>query len=164
MAEAVAVVSVAASIIQLVDFSSRAFRRLEEFNSKLDNVPKSFHHIKVQLPLLLATLKQIEQAIASGVIKHETEIALLPVVNGCKVQIDALDTIIDKVSPTVNDSWAKRSRKAFASLKQESSADKICSTLKGYVQTLAFYQAAASSAIDPLNSKPYIPWSRARRS
>jgi hypothetical protein len=40
MAEALAVVGVVASIVQLVDFGSEVFHRLNDFQSSLGEIPK----------------------------------------------------------------------------------------------------------------------------
>ena len=119
MAEAIAVIGVAASIIQLVDFSAKVLDRLNDFQSTLKEVPESFRHIKAELPLLSDTLQQTKEAIDAGSVKEETKEALLPAVEGCKEQIIALDALITKTIPLPNDSRLKRSTKAVFSLKQD---------------------------------------------
>jgi hypothetical protein len=63
MAEAIAVIGLVASIVQLVDFSSRVLHRLEEFQAGLGEIPMSFRHIKAELPVLQDTLQQTREAI-----------------------------------------------------------------------------------------------------
>lgn len=157
MAEGIAGVGVAASIVQLVTFGTKIIRRLDEFHSNLDEIPKSFQQINTQIPLLLDTLKGTQHAIGTGEIKSDTEKALLPVINGCKVQIELLDTIIDKSLPSSNDSWAKRSKKALSSLKQDSNVNGITSALGNYVRTLTFYHSAARSTLNPLKGMSFPP-------
>jgi hypothetical protein len=60
MAEALVVVGIVASIVQLVDFSTRVVSRLDEFYSVAKEVPKSFRHVKTELPLLATTLAQFQ--------------------------------------------------------------------------------------------------------
>ena len=62
MAEAVAAISLTASIIQLVDFGSKVVHRLHEFQSNINEVPKVFRDIATRLPLLIDTLEQTKQA------------------------------------------------------------------------------------------------------
>lgn len=155
MAEAVAAVGLAASIVQLVGVGGRILGRLNEFHSKLDSIPESFKHIKSQLPLLLDTLQGMQGAIGTGLIRNDTEEVLLPVVNGCREQITLLGEVIDKILPTSNDSWAKKSKKAISSLLQDSNVEKISSTIGNYLQVLTFYHAAARSTLDPLRGKPF---------
>ena len=72
MAEALAIVSLISSIVQFVDFSSKIVHRLNEFHSSLDEVPKSFRDVKIELPLLVDTLGSVHRvpfmAIAEGAI------------------------------------------------------------------------------------------------
>jgi hypothetical protein len=66
MAEALAVVGIVANIIQLVDFGSRVLKRLEEYQSKLGEIPEAFRYIKAELPVLLDALRQTKAAIDAG--------------------------------------------------------------------------------------------------
>ncbi|KAI9855044.1 MAG: hypothetical protein M1813_000588, partial [Trichoglossum hirsutum] len=149
MAEALAAVSIAANIIQLVDFGSRVLKRLEEYQSKLGEIPEVFCHIKSELPVLLDALRQTKAAIDAGCMQDETKKALLPAVEGCGVQIKSLDDVIVKVLPVSGDSWARRGRKALGSLRYEAKVEKITAVVRGYIQTLT-YHAAASSTLRPL--------------
>jgi hypothetical protein len=154
MAEALAVVGVVASIVQLVDFGSKVLLRLNEFQSTTREIPKTFQHIKAELPVLLDTLEQTKTAIETGSIRDETKRALLPAIDGCRTQIESLDTLISKVLPQAGDSWRKRSRKSLSSLWQDAKVGKIRTDLQGYIQTLTYYHAAASSTLWPSTGKP----------
>ncbi|KAF2500541.1 TPR-like protein [Lophium mytilinum] len=157
MADALAVISVVASIVQLVDFGNRVLLRLNEFHTSAGEVPKTFQHIKAELPVLLDTLEQTKTGIQSGSVRDETKKALLPAINGCRAQIELLDTVIGKILPLSSDSWREKSRKAVSSLRQDAKVRKIRSDLQGYIQTLTFYHAAASSAVRPLIQNPSSP-------
>ena len=52
MAEALAVVGVVSSIVQIIDFSSKIGHRLGEFQSSLGDIPETFRRIKAELPVL----------------------------------------------------------------------------------------------------------------
>ncbi|KAF2183993.1 TPR-like protein [Zopfia rhizophila CBS 207.26] len=145
MVEALAAVSIVANIIQIVDFGSRIVKRLEEYQSKLGETPEAFRHIKAELPALLDALQQTKAAIDTGSIRDETKNALLPAVEGCGVQIKALDDVIAKVLPASDDSWARRSRKVFRSLRHDAKVKKIIVVVRGYIQTLTYHAAASSS-------------------
>lgn len=145
MAEALAVVGVVASIVQLVDFGSEVFRRLNDFQSSLGEIPKTFKHVKDELPILLETLNQTKVEIEKGSIREETKKALLPVINGCREQIELLNDVIGRALPLASDSWRKRTGKAISSLRQDAKVAKITTILKSHVQTLTYYHAAASS-------------------
>ena len=155
MAEALAVVGVVASIVQLIDFGSKVLLRLNEFQSNAREIPKTFQHVKAELPVLLDTLEQTKTAIETGSIRDETKKALLPAIDGCRTQIESLDILIMKVLPLAGDSWRERSRKVISSLRQDAKVRKIRSDLQGYIQTLTYYHAAASSTLRPSIGIPF---------
>jgi N-terminal domain on NACHT_NTPase and P-loop NTPases len=151
MAEVIATVAIVSSIVQLVDFSSKVIARLNEFQSSHKDTPKSFQQIKTELPLLLDTLDKTKEAIDEGLVKQETVRVLLPVIGGCREQVDSLDAILMKILPAKSDSRAKRSLKAVSSsLFQDDKVNRISSSLQKYVQVLTFYYAAASSTLKPM--------------
>jgi len=147
--EALAVVGVVASIVQLVEFGSKILLRLNDFQSNLGEIPKTFRHVKAELPVLLDTLEQTKKAIETGSIRDETKKALLPVLDGCRAQIESLDDVIGKTLPLPGDSWREKGRKGISSLRQDSKVRKITTDLQGYIQTLTYYHAAASSTLQP---------------
>jgi hypothetical protein len=143
MAEALAVVGIVANIVQLVDFGSQVLKRLEEYQSKLGDIPEAFRHIKAELPVLLDALQQTKAAIDARSMQGESEKALLPAVEGCAVQIKALDDVIAKALPTSGDSWARRGRKALGSLRYDAKVERITAVIRGYIQTLTYHAAAS---------------------
>jgi hypothetical protein len=58
MAEALAVVAVVSSIVQLVDFTSKVVSRLDEFHSNTTDIPNSLSHLRTELPLVTHALQQ----------------------------------------------------------------------------------------------------------
>ncbi|KAJ4305439.1 hypothetical protein N0V90_000970 [Kalmusia sp. IMI 367209] len=118
MAEALAVIGIAANILQLVDFGSRLVKRLDDYQSQLGEIPEAFSHIKVELPVLLDALQQTQAAIEAGSIRDESEAALTPAIEGCTIQIKLLNDVITKALPTSGDSWIKRGGKAVQSLRK----------------------------------------------
>jgi hypothetical protein len=142
MAEALAIIGITASIVQLVDFGSRLLGRLETYQSQVGGVPETFRHIKAELPVLLDALRQTQSAINSGV-QDETKNALVPAIEGCTTQITLLDDIIVKSLPSPSDSRIKRGGKAIRSLQYDARVEKITLVIRGYVQTLTFHAATA---------------------
>ncbi|KAF1939184.1 hypothetical protein EJ02DRAFT_504930 [Clathrospora elynae] len=150
MAEGLAVVGVVASIVQIVDFSTKVIRRLEEFHSAAGEIPKSFRHINTELPVLSTTLQNISRDIKTDSVDTGTRDALIPVIDGCREQIAQLDVILAKTLPATNDSWGTKSKKAMVSLHQEDKVENITKILRNYIATLTFYHIAASSNLQPL--------------
>jgi hypothetical protein len=145
MAEALAAVAVVASIVQLVDFSTRVVSRLDEFYSVTKEVPKSFRHVKTELPLLAATLAQLKETIDTTSVAQGSTKALVPVIAGCNDQVAQLDAILKKILPEANESLRMKGKKVIVSLHYDSRMESITTTLRNYVGILTFYYAAASS-------------------
>lgn len=114
MAEAIAAISLVANIVQFISFGSKVATRLNEFQASVNDVPKVFRDIKIELPLLLDTLQKTEEQAELGNITEGTQKALLPVVDGCCRQVDLLNEILNKVLICSKDSSWQRSRKAFS--------------------------------------------------
>ncbi|KAH7065082.1 hypothetical protein B0J12DRAFT_24715 [Macrophomina phaseolina] len=150
MAEGLAAVGVVASIIQLVQFSAKVVRRLEQFHSDAGEIPKSLRHINAELPVLETTLQQIGQDIKAGSVNIGNKDVLIPVIEGCREQIVQLDAILAKMLPETNDKWWTKNKKAMLSLHQDDKIESITKVLRNYIATLTFYHTAASSTLQPL--------------
>lgn len=150
MAEAIAAVGIVASIVQLFDFGTTVLLRLKEYQSSLGDIPRSFRQMNKELPLLLYTLQHIQEAINTGSIGVETEEALLPVIEGCREQVELLQSILSKTLPKSDDSRFKKGKKAILSVQQEGKVERILKVLQSYISTLTFYSAASSTS-QPLN-------------
>jgi hypothetical protein len=150
MAEALAIVGVVANIVQLVDFSSKVVRRLDEFHSIAGDIPKSFRQLRIELPLLETTLQQMKEAVDADLVPDGSKRALLPVMVGCHEQIVQLDAILTKTLPELNDGWRKKTTKAMVSLHQDAKIESITKILRHHIRSLTFYCAAVSSTLRPL--------------
>jgi Cdc6-like AAA superfamily ATPase len=153
MAEALAVVGVVASIVQLIDFSTRVVSRLDEFYSVAKEVPKSFRHIKTELPLLATTLAQLKEAIDATSVADGSKKALAPVIAGCNEQVAQLDAILKKTLPETSDSLHIKGKKVIVSLHYDPKVDSITKSLRSYVGILTFYYSATSSTLQPLTGR-----------
>ncbi|KFY03640.1 hypothetical protein V490_00108, partial [Pseudogymnoascus sp. VKM F-3557] len=156
MADPLTVVGNIANIIQLVDFTTKVLARLDDFQSNLGEIPKAFRHIKAELPVLQETLKQTQTKIDDDAVEDSTKAALLPAVQGCKVQVEALDALLAETLPVAGDSRLKKARKALWSITQDSKVESITKTLRGYIATLTFYHAAASSTLQPMKDTKLV--------
>jgi hypothetical protein len=153
MAEALAIVSVVASIVQLVDFSTKVVSRLDEFYSITKEVPKSFRHVKTELPLLANMLAQLKGAIDTSSVADGSTKALVPVIAGCNEQVKQLDDLLNKMLPETNDGLRMKGKKAVMSLHYDAKVESITKILRSYVGILTFYYAAASSTLQPLTGR-----------
>ncbi|CAI6234983.1 unnamed protein product [Periconia digitata] len=158
MAEGLAVVGIVASIVQLVDFGSRVLGRLEEYQSQLVEIPEAYSHIKTELPALLDALRHTQAAIDAGNVGEDSKSALLPVVEGCKVQIQLFDELVAKTLPAPSDSWGRRSGKALKSLWYDAKVEKITLVIRGYIQTLTYHAAVSLRPVPVADQLPPPPY------
>jgi hypothetical protein len=145
MAEALAIVGLVSSIVQFVDFGSKIVHRLSEFHSTLEEVPKSFRDIKIELPLLVDTLERTRKQTEDGCFSRNTQEAIWSVVKGCQSQVERLNDVLEDTLPTKGDSSWRRGKKALLSIGQEKKVQQITTTFRNYVQTLTYHQATGSS-------------------
>jgi uncharacterized protein YoxC len=148
--EALAVVAIVSSVVQLVDFTSKVIDRLNEVHSGTNEIPKSLSHLNAELPLLLHTLKQVQEALQAKHFPEECAAALLPVVKGCDGSIHEIESILKKTLPTQGDGRTRKVFKSVGSVWNDGKVESIRTTLRGYIGTLTFYFAASSSMLQPL--------------
>jgi hypothetical protein len=174
MAEAVAAIGLAVSILQVIDYGNKVIVRLKDFRSSIVEAPKAFRDILVQLPLILDTLERTRQQAESEPFDKTTQYGLLPVVQGCHAKIIELHKVLAKVMPEKTDNSLQRSKKAFQSVGYEKAIKEISATLGYYVQSLTFRQATAQrssqSRVPPTYAqsqahKPFfgVPFDRDRK-
>lgn len=153
MADPITVVGAIASVVQLIDFSARVLIRLNDYRAKCDDLPSAFTHIASQLPILRRILEKSKEAIEKDHISAEDAKALEPCLQGCRQQLEELDTVLLKILPEAQDTSRKRAGKAIRCLWKESDIRKIDDELQVYVSRLTFYCTWSSSKLDPRNGK-----------
>ena len=99
MAEAVAVVGLVASIVQLVEFGSSVAARLRDFQSRAQDVSATLRGIQTQLPLLLEAMKCIEEQADSELFIEQRAKALQPVVKGCEQAVEKINSLLTTTLP-----------------------------------------------------------------
>ena len=102
------------NIVQFIDLGTKVAKRLDEMRVTIEDSPRVFQAIRIQLPLLVDTLQQVKAQAEQGNISASTEKALIPVIDGCMEQVNSVDEIIQKIVVVAGDSSWQRSRKALA--------------------------------------------------
>lgn len=138
MAEALAAVSAAASIIQLLDFTCKSIARLIEYHSLVGEVPKVFRHINIELPVLRYTAQQLKEAIEIDTIDPDTKAAILPALIECETAVVSLHDVLEKLMPDPKDRWGKKQTKAIRSLFCDSDIEKSIKTIRQLIRSLVF--------------------------
>ncbi|KAJ9503645.1 hypothetical protein H2202_000784 [Exophiala xenobiotica] len=108
MAEAIAVIGVTASVVQLVEISTKLIIRINEFSSSMDKCPRLFHDLKVRLPILSQTLNQI----AASNQGDGSDQLLKRVIEECLGAVTLIEKKLDKILPVKGESGIRRKWKA----------------------------------------------------
>jgi hypothetical protein len=145
MAEALAVIGLVSAIAQFTDYGIRVVDRMDEFNSNISEVPKTFREIRIQLPLIIDTLDRTQNQADRGRVSEATARALKPLVDSCLEQVKLLSDILDRNVPVDNASSWQRRLQALKSLAHDKDVQRITSVLASHVQLLTFHQATSSS-------------------
>jgi hypothetical protein len=152
MAEIIAGVGVASSVVQLIDFGSKAIKvlkRLKEFGDQCKDVPESFRAIQSQLPLLAAAIDLLKTSIEGKLIADPLNNVISSVLKGCEDQLSKLDDILSRTLPK-NNSWMEKGKKAVTSVKLEHEFKKVSDNIRGYISTLGFYQSIVTFRLQEL--------------
>lgn len=151
MAEAIAVVGVIASFIQLTEFGFKVAHRLKDFTSQTKDVPESLRHVATELPALLVALKRSAQALAVDNITEEARKALEAPIKECAAEIECLLKILFKIQPKPGQTTKKRIWKGIWSLRYDAKIKNKMAVIRGYAQTLSYYHV---TFLSPENSMP----------
>ncbi|KAI0015802.1 hypothetical protein F4780DRAFT_785950 [Xylariomycetidae sp. FL0641] len=145
MAEALlAVASTAATFIQLVDFGSKVLRHRDSMRDIAGNLPADLTSLQSEVSGLLDASKQINDAIDRGNASDGIKSAVSGIFRNCRIQMQALDSILDKCA-TKNDSMTEKVSKAVGAARNDKRVSKIPSQLRSYMSDLVFYYTAAKA-------------------
>ena len=155
-------IGLVASIVQFITFGATVVVRLQEFQEETSKTPKVFQDIGTRLPLLLNSLKRIEEQANAGRFDEDARQALQPVIDSCHTETQKLNKVLDNVSPLLNDSSWRRGAKALLSISQESKVQRINITLGENIQLLTLHQVSGSrqEAIKAAHPLFLVPFER----
>jgi hypothetical protein len=123
-------------------------------------MPRAFRHIKTELPLIIDSLRRIQDQARAGRLETATVDAVKPVIRDCQREIKRLEAILDKTVPSVDASSWDRRKKAFLSLGKDKDVEQIADSLSRYVRVLTLHQAVEGSKPDsqpPPQKEPAKP-------
>ena len=146
VADPFATVSFASAIIQLIDFSIKVARRIEDYQSCAASVPQYLRDVNAQLKLLSATLPRTKDKADSGSLTDESKLAVQDVAVGCQRQVSRLASIIEKLLPKTVDSRWQRQKRALFSFQYEKEIKSIDSALQRYMQSLIYHESTNPSS------------------
>ena|SRR2546429_605690 len=103
-AEFVALLGIGASTIQVVEACIKVLNRIQQFRQ----LNSAFQDLALQLPLLMQDIEALNSPDYRQLLDATTEKALVRVLEGCRRQLDALDKLIQTMTPTETSSKLKR--------------------------------------------------------
>lgn len=149
MAEALAGLSLAANVMQVVGFAGEVYKRLSYCLDKVDDAPVLWRDIQTTLPTLIQTVQEAERNETSTLdgktVSQERSEALRLLLGGCNGQVQELKAIVDNDLPKEDDSRRTRTKKALKSLVKDKGLERIKNRLDHYVQTVSNYQTTSMS-------------------
>jgi hypothetical protein len=151
MAE-LAALSVAASILQVIDISVRVAERLNEYRKKEDSLPTAFKHVSTRLPIFVLKLRDTNAKVED--MTDDARRALKPAIEECFNQIKKLETIIDKVLFKPGDKGATRGWKSIKSVKYDSDVSELDKVIRRYMEAMNY----GLSSVALHSSSTYIPF------
>ena len=140
MAEAVAVIGVIASIVDIVEFASKIVSRLHSYSSSASALPASFQSVADQLPLLIRVLDRFRSRIENTALSNEGTDALLPVLLNTSNDVKSLHKILKAALPKAEASSMERATKALTSLSLEKETARVLQRVHSNIQLLVFAQ------------------------
>ena len=145
MAEAIAVIGFVSAIASLADYGERVVKRLNEFRRNVKELPQSFLHISVQLPLLVDIIHRLHDQSKKGGLTPTTEGFLKPVLDGLRQEIRKLDAVLGKILPSADASTWEKSVKALKSVGVQKDVDAFAAIIRDYVANLTAFQTTHNS-------------------
>ena len=145
MAEAIAVIGFVSAIASLADYGERVVKRLNEFRRNVKELPQSFLHISVQLPLLVDIIHRLHDQSKKGELTPTTEGFLKPVLDGLRQEIRKLDAVLGKILPSADASTWGKSVKALKSVGVQKDVDAFAAIIRDYVANLTAFQTTHNS-------------------
>ncbi|OJD13040.1 hypothetical protein AJ78_06455 [Emergomyces pasteurianus Ep9510] len=144
MAEALAAVGAASSIVQLLDFTVRVTSRLYCFLSDSIDSPESIRAIKLELPFFVEALQQTKSHLDLEHYGPSAITAIQCLVDECTSLMAILEAMLEKSVPQTDDSKLARSRKAVYGVTHEKVILAINAKLSEFTKKLLLYQGATS--------------------
>ncbi|OBT54529.1 hypothetical protein VE04_05535 [Pseudogymnoascus sp. 24MN13] len=153
MAEVIAGVAIASSIIQLIDVGGKVVSRIKEYSDTTKDIPQGLREISVHIPLITEICQELrEDEIKKG---PQVSQSIFAVIDGCHVTLSSLDKLCREILPTPRDSSMVRARKAMQSLRADKKFTNYQRILETYKTSLMLHisQRSVVQAVTKAASK-----------
>ncbi|KAL3458073.1 hypothetical protein BJX64DRAFT_292527 [Aspergillus heterothallicus] len=134
----------AVGVIQLVDFTARVARRLNESLHNTGETPDYLREISLDLPLIIATLEQTSSDIKIELYSDSTTSTLTKLIGDCTADINKIEDVLAQTRPSASDSKRRRLHRAIRRSSSDRVVRDISARLLRTVDRLVLIQSAAS--------------------
>ena len=143
MAEAVAVLGLVSSILQIAEFSCKVARQFKELQSSQSGAPKCFQDVQMQLDLVAVTLRGVAEQIENDSFEAGNQ-ALRGMVESCRSDIEKLSDII-RAASSGGGAFGVKIVKAMSIIRRKGDVEGLKDSLQSKIALLEFYQVTRSS-------------------
>jgi N-terminal domain on NACHT_NTPase and P-loop NTPases len=145
MAEAITVLGLVSSIIQIVDFSFKVARGLKSLQSGQSEAAQSLQNVRVQLDLLVVAFENIAERNKNARFRGDNPKKIVwDAVEGCRSNIRQLNDILKRM-PSEKDGMGDKIRKMVYIVSQGRRVEKVKNSLWENVKSLEICVATRSS-------------------
>ena len=155
MAEALAIIGLASSIITFVDAAQKVISRLKDYWESGRELPKAYANVSNQLAFMVQEVEEMKDEYQRGLIPTDKAVRLHDAIEACNRQTARLNAILDDVLPAPNDSKLQRGRKALRSLRREKEVAGIQSSIESSKSTFTLYYVRHPVSL-PI--RPKVSW------
>ncbi|OAL70006.1 hypothetical protein A7D00_5535 [Trichophyton violaceum] len=135
------VIGLISSIISIVDTAVKIHNALKD----ADRLPRAFQEVALRLPVVTDTLTAVKGHLEENGIDEATFRAIMPVVQACGENAEALKDILQEVTVSPDHSRLQRYRLAIRRLGKGSQVEELMKALLENVQLLAGNRAMQSA-------------------
>jgi hypothetical protein len=126
----------AASALQIVEITIKIVSRLKDYQDKGINTPGSLRHFVVELPALKYSLENLKETFDTRNVSQSVAGAVLPVLNECTIELQNLNSLLNKLLPGSQDTRVDKCIKAVKSVVSVSNLEDSIKRVRRYIQTL----------------------------
>ncbi|KAF4539676.1 Ankyrin repeat protein [Lasiodiplodia theobromae] len=139
-AELIAVLSVGASVIQVVDACNKLVNRIKEYRGNA-----AFIRLRSQLHLFASNIKALEKTTRTGEDSGEEEALLHEVLRGCKLRIEELDSLVTSLVPCPNSSTFNKTMHAVRAFFKDHRVKAILEDLNDYREVILLHVSGSAT-------------------
>lgn len=136
MAEGLAAVGVAASILQIIQIGCQIAHRINIYSSKCGDLPDIFKHVHNKIGIINGTLENFRKAIDPNALDEHPQKHILKALTACENEAQSLEALILTALPSVSDGNFKRAWKAVESVTYDEKVEKKMSNIESYINIL----------------------------